>query len=103
MDADFQLAVPSLDPGPTRERFISTNDQGRIFALLGLPFAGNSPDVDALLLKPIYHQSVQDIHVHVAPSATSQDQHLRLLSTAQNGSKFDGFYPPWAPNWSGFQ
>lgn len=98
VDADLHLAVPSLEPGPTRERFISTNDQGRIFALLGLPFAGNSPDADALLIKPIYHQSVQDIHVHAAPSVISQDQHLRLLSTLQNDSKLDGFYPPWAPN-----
>jgi len=84
--------------GATMGRFKSTDPRDRIFALLGMPFAGNDPEARTLLA-PDYSRDVRSVYTEAARRILEQDQHLRLLSTVQHGPELDPSYPSWVPRW----
>ncbi|KAH6853516.1 heterokaryon incompatibility protein-domain-containing protein [Chaetomium sp. MPI-CAGE-AT-0009] len=84
--------------GTTMGRFDSTDARDRIYALLGMPFAGNNPDAEPLL-KPDYSQDLRSVYIQGAQRILEQDQHLRILSAVQHGAEIDPTYPSWVPKW----
>ncbi|KAK3319593.1 heterokaryon incompatibility protein-domain-containing protein [Cercophora scortea] len=87
--------------GTTVGRFDATDARDRIFALLGMPFAGNDPSSSTnLLLTPDYTQPTSAVYLLAAKRILAQDQHLRLLSAVQHGPGLDTTQPSWVPNWS---
>ncbi|KAK0616852.1 heterokaryon incompatibility protein-domain-containing protein [Immersiella caudata] len=89
--------------GATMGRFESTDARDRIFALLGMPFAGNDPEARHTLLNPDYSQDVRSVYTEAARRILEQDQHLRCLSAVQHGPELDpdpsSSYPSWVPRW----
>ncbi|KAK4164082.1 heterokaryon incompatibility protein-domain-containing protein [Cladorrhinum sp. PSN259] len=87
--------------GTTMERFDSTDARDRIFALLGMSFAGNDPDKE-LLIQPNYSQNLSSVYTAATRKILQQDQHLRVLSTVQHGPEvdLDSGYPSWVPRWN---
>ncbi|KAK3690464.1 heterokaryon incompatibility protein-domain-containing protein [Podospora appendiculata] len=88
--------------GTTVGRFDATDARDRIFALLGMPFAGNDPSANSprLLLTPDYTQPMAAVYLLAAKRILAQDQHLRLLSAVQHGPDLDTSQPSWVPNWA---
>lgn len=84
--------------GTTMGRFDSTDARDRIYALLGMPFAGNDPDGQPLL-KPDYSQNLRSVYTQAARRILEQDKHLRVLSAVQHGADLDESYPSWVPRW----
>ncbi|KAK3300137.1 heterokaryon incompatibility protein-domain-containing protein [Chaetomium fimeti] len=84
--------------GTTMGRFDSTDARDRIYALLGMPFAGNDPEAE-LLLKPDYSQDLRSVYIQGAQRILEQDKHLRILSAVQHGAELDLTYPSWVPKW----
>jgi hypothetical protein len=84
--------------GTTLGRFDATDARDRIYALLGMPFAGNDPDAE-LLLKPDYSQDLRTVYTQAAKRILEQDKHLRILSAVQHGAEIDPSYPSWVPKW----
>lgn len=84
--------------GTTMGRFDSTDARDRIYALLGMPFAGNDPDANPLVT-PDYGQDLRSVYTQAARRILEQDQHLRLLSAVQHGPDLDPSYPSWVPKW----
>lgn len=85
--------------GTTVDRFDSTDPRDRIYALLGMPFSGNDPDVGPLLM-PDYRKTVRSVYVDAARCMLQQDGHLRLLSAVQHDQEIDVSYPSWVPQWN---
>ncbi|KAK3904750.1 heterokaryon incompatibility protein-domain-containing protein [Staphylotrichum tortipilum] len=88
----------SLVLGTTIGRFDSTDARDRIYALLGMPFAGNDPDAD-LLVKPDYSKDLGAVYTQAAHRMLEQDQHLRLLSAVHHDAEIDPSRPSWVPQW----
>ena len=84
--------------GTTVGRFDATDQRDRIYALLGMPFAGNNPEAE-LLLKPDYSQDLRSVYIQAAQRILEQDKHLRILSAVQHGEELDTTYPSWVPKW----
>ncbi|EAQ93529.1 hypothetical protein CHGG_01764 [Chaetomium globosum CBS 148.51] len=84
--------------GTTMGRFDATDQRDRIYALLGMPFAGNNPDAE-LLIKPDYNQDLRSVYIQAAQRILEQDKHLRILSAVQHGDELDTTYPSWVPKW----
>jgi hypothetical protein len=84
--------------GTTLGRFDSTDARDRIYALLGMPFAGNDPETQPLL-NPDYSQNLRSVYIQAAKRMLEQDQHLRLLSSVQHDDDIDPSYPSWVPKW----
>lgn len=83
--AAFSKLDPSLVLGTTMGRFDSTDPRDRIYALLGMPFAGNNPDTNPLP-RPDYSKDLRAVYVQAARRILQQDKHLRLLSAVQHGA-----------------
>ncbi|KAK0625158.1 heterokaryon incompatibility protein-domain-containing protein [Bombardia bombarda] len=96
--SQFSKLDLSVVLGTTMGRFDSTDARDRIYALLGMPFAGNDPD-SQLLLNPDYSQSTRSVYIQAARKVLEQDQHLRMLSAVQHGPELDTAYPSWVPKW----
>ncbi|KAK4100676.1 HET-domain-containing protein [Parathielavia hyrcaniae] len=89
----------SLVLGSTMGRFDSTDARDRIYALLGMPFAGNDPEGQPLL-QPDYSRDVRSVYTQAARRILEQDRHLRVLSAVQHGADdIDPSYPSWVPRW----
>ncbi|KAK4185307.1 heterokaryon incompatibility protein-domain-containing protein [Podospora australis] len=86
--------------GTTMGVFDSTDARDRIYALLGMSFAGNDPD-NELLVQPDYSQNLSAVYTQATRKVLQQDQHLRVLSTVQHGPELDidSEYPSWVPRW----
>ncbi|KAK4457256.1 heterokaryon incompatibility protein-domain-containing protein [Cladorrhinum samala] len=88
--------------GITMGLFDSTDARDRIFALLGMSFAGNDPDRE-LLIQPNYSQDLSGVYTAATRRILQQDQHLRVLSAVQHGPELDDLdsgYPSWVPRWN---
>ncbi|KAH6651000.1 heterokaryon incompatibility protein-domain-containing protein [Chaetomium tenue] len=84
--------------GTTMGRFDATDQRDRIYALLGMPFAGNNPEAE-LLIKPDYSRDLRSVYIQAAQRILEQDKHLRILSAVQHGDELDTTYPSWVPKW----
>ena len=85
--------------GTTMGRFDSTDARDRIYALLGMSFAGNNPD-HRLLLQPDYTKDLRSVYTQAARCILEQDKHLRMLSAVQHTADgIDLSYPSWVPKW----
>lgn len=84
--------------GTTRERFASTDARDRIYALLGIPFAGNDPE-RSLLISPNYGENIRSVYLAAARQMIRQDKHFRILSAVQHGPNIDTTFPSWVPRW----
>lgn len=91
---DFSVAL-----GMTVDIFDSTDPRDRIYALLGMPFAGNDP-TSTLLVKPEYTESVLSVYTRATRRILEQDRHLRILSSVQHGSEISPDGPSWVPRWN---
>ncbi|KAK3346415.1 heterokaryon incompatibility protein-domain-containing protein [Lasiosphaeria hispida] len=84
--------------GTTVGHFSSTDARDRIYALLGMPFAGNEPGVKPLIT-PDYSQSLRSVSIEAARRIIEQDENLRILGAIQHGPELDLTYPSWVPQW----